>query len=1239
MSSAEIERAGYRLSPQQRQLWRWMAEEREPYRALAAVRLSGELRVDWLEAAIKEVVQRHEILRTKVEMRRLLKLSVQVIEAEGECEFSYVEQGAGRDLYEELREEAQGSGSGLRVALARVSEREHEMVLRVGGMSADEAGMRVLVEEVARSYEAHLSGAAHEDEVLQYITVSEWLNEMLDSQEMEAGREFWRKQDLSKVMMLKLPFEISNDAEALEMTKSFEGRCDRKIVGPEVSRKILEVAAEHQAPEWILFLACWQILVWRINGQMPVTIGLGCDGRTDAELKQLLGLLKRYVPLHFQIDGTRSFSELLLGLNKTAGELAEWQEFFTWEQITSADNESTLEPFFPLCFDYTKLPAPFAVADLTFSIERVEAAHDRFSLKLSTTRKENTFHLDWHYDSSRMSASQIEELGNQFEALLESAINNPSQPANRLNILSSRQRQQMLELSAGAKAVYASDKTLQQAFEEQVERSPQSVAVVFEEEQLTYTQLNARANQLAHHLRSMGVAADVLVGICMERSLEMAVALLGILKAGGAYVPLDPAYPEQRLAFMLEDSGTSVVLTQGALKDKLSVHSARLICLDTEWRTIAAYSTDNPNRNAIADNLAYVIYTSGSTGTPKGAMLPHRGIMNCIYWMQDTYRLDESDRFLLKTSLNFDPSVWEFFWTLFVGAQGVIAKPDGHQDSAYLVETIIRHGITTVYYVPAMLLVFLKEIAPGSCTSLKRVICGGDSLPTEGVRDFFTRLGAELHHSYGPTETSIAATEWVCDRYARSPRVPIGRPLANTESYILDQQMEPVPIGVAGELYLGGVGLARGYQQQAGLTAERFVPHPYARVEGARLYRTGDVARYRGEGAIEFLGRVDHQVKLRGYRIELGEIESVLRQHEGVSEAVVVVRGAGVEQRLVGYVTAAERNGAGGRELSRRLREYLQGRVPEYMVPAALMVLERMPLSANGKLDRAALPEPDSGPGGRAEREGPRNATEALIAEVWQQVLGLESVSVHDNFFELGGDSILGIQVVARLRQAGLVLTPRQLFQHQSSAALAQVAGALGRVAASQESGATEESGAAVVLTPIQRRFFAESGAEKHHWNQAVLLASRERLEPERLRRVVAALVARHDALRLRYEQESDGEWRQYVAGVEGAGVPLTSIDLRALGETVRAALEAAAAAAQGSLDLSAGPLLRVVHFRLGESAGERLLLIIHHLAVDGVSWRVLLEELERGYRQSGEGGEIGLGARELSFREWAQQL
>ena len=580
---------------------------------------------------------------------------------------------------------------------------------------------------------------------------------------------------------------------------------------------------------------------------------------------------------------------------------------------------------------------------------------------------------------------------------------------------------------------YPADVCLHETIEAQVKRTPDAVAVVFEGAKLTYRELNERANGLARVLRDRGVGPETLVAICLERSLEMVVGLLGILKAGGAYVPLDPNYPQDRLGFMLADAKATVVLTQRHLSGRLNFQkTAEVICLED----VAAAEAENPVSGVEAGNLAYVIYTSGSTGQPKGAMNTHRGICNRLLWMQDTYGLTAEDRVLQKTPFTFDVSVWEFFWPLMCGAQLVVARPGGHMDSDYLTRTIRGQGITTVHFVPPMLSVFLTEKRAGECSSLKRVICSGEALPAEVQRRFFEVLpGTELHNLYGPTEAAVDVTAWECRRGDAGTVVPIGRPVANTQMYILDAAMEPVAVGEEGELHIGGVQVARGYLGRPDLTAQKFVDDPFSDDPEARLYKTGDLAKFREDGNILFLGRIDHQVKLRGFRIELGEIEAALGRHPGVEQCVVIAReDQPGNKRLVAYFTG--RGDVSHAELS----NFLKAGLPEYMVPAAFVAMDMLPVTANGKLDRRALPAPEARvTKGYDESSAPRSALEKSIAEIWGSVLQVNDIGIDDNFFDVGGNSLKLMLAHGKLREDLKIDAPiTVLFEHPTIHSLAE---------------------------------------------------------------------------------------------------------------------------------------------------------------------------------------------------------
>lgn len=637
--------------------------------------------------------------------------------------------------------------------------------------------------------------------------------------------------------------------------------------------------------------------------------------------------------------------------------------------------------------------------------------------------------LHVHYDSRRFDADAMVRLLGHLQIVLEGMVAKPEQPLTQVPLLTAAERHQLLVEWNDTRIDYPKNQCLHQLIEAQVARTPDVAAVVFAQQRLTYQELDARANQLAHHLRTLGVGPDVLVGVCLQRSLELMVALLGVLKAGGAYVPLDPDYPRDRLAFMLQDAQTPVLLTHSSLAPELPKSQARFICLDKDWGQISREPSTPPVTEVTAAHLAYMIYTSGSTGKPKGALNTHRGICNRLLWMQEMYQLSAADRVLQKTPCSFDVSVWEFFWPLMTGAGVVLARPRGHQDPSYLAQLIMEQQITVLHFVPSMLRIFLDEPYVEQCSSLRQVICSGEALSYELVQRFFQRLGARLDNLYGPTEAAVDVTYWRCERDDQRGIVPIGRPIANTQIYILDPSLQPTPIGAPGELHIGGVQVGRGYLNRPELTAGRFIADPFSHEPDARLYKTGDLARYLPDGSIEFLGRLDDQVKIRGNRIELGEIEAALREHPGIHDAAVLAQEyAPGDWRLVAYLVPdslllREKGGlegisSTGSQLIDALRDRLQQQLPDYMMPASFVLLEQLPLSPNGKVDRKALAAPTqtrslAGQGYVA----PRTELERYLANLWREILKLDTVGIHHKFFEVGGNSLLGALVINDVRR------------------------------------------------------------------------------------------------------------------------------------------------------------------------------------------------------------------------------
>ena len=766
-------------------------------------------------------------------------------------------------------------------------------------------------------------------------------------------------------------------------------------------------------------------------------------------------------------------------------------------------------------------------------------------------------------------------------------------------------------------------------FAAQVARAPDVVAVVFEDERLSYREVDARANRLAQHLRGLGVGPEVVVGLCVERSPAMLVGLLGILKAGGAYLPLDPSYPQERLAFMLADAQAPVLLTQDALVERLPAHAARTVRLDADWPAIARHPASAPPLALHPHNPAYVIYTSGSTGTPKGVAVTHQSLCNLASAQMADFPMRAGDRVLGAASIGFDASIEQKFLPLLHGACVVLMADPQMQEPATFWDFVSRHAVNYLDTTPSLLAAMI-EAAP-SAIALHRVVLGGEEASPSLLRRLRRRFGkVPITNTYGPTECCIDATAFALDDIVDDTRTPIGRPLANYRIYVLDGGLQPVPAGVAGELYIAGAGLARGYLGRSGLTAERFVADPYG-AAGSRMYRTGDLARWRADGVLDFLGRADAQVKLRGFRIEPGEIEAALVRHACVAQAAVIAReDAAGGQRLVGYVVAA----AGASVDAAALRAHVGRSLPDYMVPSAIVVLERLPLTPNGKLDRAALPAPEVA---SAAWRGPRTPPEEILCGLFAEVLGVERVGIDDNFFALGGDSIMSIQLVSRARRAGLVVTPRAVFQHQTAAALAGVATVIEETAA-----ATLPDVASGVLpaTPIMRWLF-ERGGPIDRFHQRMLLRVPAGLREDDLAAALQVVLDHHDALRLRLGGAAGaGGWRLEIApaGAVRAGSCLRRIEVAGLAD---AALRTCIAeqAAERRLSPASGVLVQAVWFDAGAQHSGRLLLTIHHLAVDGVSWRILVPDLAAAWSAIARGAAPALAGRGSSFRRWAQRL
>ena len=1256
------------LSFAQQRLWflDQLEGESSAYNMPLALRMRGALQPAVLDASLREVMRRHEVLRSRFVVvdgkpyQELLPTSSRKLH---QVDLGALE--AGRRDAEARRLATQEAhrpfdlarGPLLRSTLLELGD-EHALLLTVHHSASDGWSMDVLLQETVALYGAFAAGQPSPlpELPIQYSDYGAWQRGWLTGEVLEAEVEHWRQQLAGSRAVLELPTDRPRPA-----VRSYQGARRTLEVGEAVLHGLRRLGRRHQATPFMTLLAAFQVLLARISRQGDFNIGVPVAGRNQLELEGLIGFFVNTLVLRADLSsqegtGKLPFPALLERVRETTLDGHAHQDL-PFEKLVDElrlERHLSLTPLFQVLFDLENAPTGEAVsADIELSSQPFDGVVAKFDLALALYDQGESLAGQLDYSTDLFDATTAERLAGSFRRLLEALAAQPEASVWDLPLLSAGEQQQLLAEWNATHTSFSEEHGLHHVIERQAAQEPGAVAVVYGGEARTYGELNEAANRLAHHLRELGVTPtdQAPVGILLERSHHLMTALLGILKAGGAYLPLETSLPTQRLAVMIEDAQMQVLLTSGPLPEGLEVH--HVVDLERDREQIAAYPAQDPVLLGSPDDLAYVIYTSGSTGRPKGVMNSHRAILNRLQWMQAAYGLGPDDRVLQKTPSSFDVSVWEFFWPLMVGARLVLARPDGHRDPAYLLRLIAEEGITTLHFVPSMLQVFLAEEGVGeSGGSLRRVIASGEALPWELWQRFRqSGLKAGLHNLYGPTEAAVDVTSWACGSESGSsvarPTVPIGRPISNLRIHLLDPQLTPVPIGATGELHIGGVGLARGYLARPALTATAFLPDPRGQHPGDRLYRTGDLARHLPGGEIEFLGRVDHQVKIRGLRIELQEIEAALLdlpslREAGVREAVVLARrdrgtgGTPGDGRLVAYLT-----GDGEEKIPPvgELRTALGERLPDYMVPSAFVFRETLPQTTSGKVDRRALLAealPERGQRGAGQDfVAPSGPVEKKLARIWAELLRLGEVGARDNFFELGGDSILSIQIVARARKSGLRLTPRQIFEHQTIAELAAVAESAEALVIDQGPVVGE-----VRSTPIQEHFYALGSPVPHHYNQSLLFEVPAELRGDLLERVVAALLEHHDALRLRFEpQESEAggaQWRA-VSKPPGGPTPFTRIDLSALPQERHVeSVEWAAAAVQGSLNLEAGPLLRAVQWHLAADLPGRLALVAHHLVIDGVSWRVLLQDLTSGYGALEAGGAVRFEPKTTSFRDWA---
>jgi amino acid adenylation domain-containing protein len=1034
--------SGYRLSPLQRRLW-LAQQEGIDYRAQCGLWLQGQLDAPRFKEALQKMVSRHEILRTSFHRAAGMKVPLQIIRDQVNPEWQVVDWSACGDggfeerICELLRAEGRRPfdwerGPLVRVCLASLSADKHFFLLTVPTLCGDGETLKNLVKEIRCLYAGDIAGRELEEQPLQYADFSEWHNQLLEAEDedSQAGKKYWGRLSLASMPPLALPFQKRPQSET-----GVEPDYPQFTIPLEVMAKIKALAQQHEASTGTVLLAAWHALLGRLTGQSDIVVGNTLDGRKQEELRGAMGLFAPTVPIVAHLDD-QSFIDLLDQVRGAVTAAIQWQEYFDIDTV----------PLPTVHFECTTGLSRQAVDGVVFSEHGLSCHVGSFLLKLSIALQEDSTRATIAYDPERFQREDVQRLAGYLQRLLEGVTLDPRVSVNHLEILDPEESRRLLVSCNQTAAKYPFDRCIHELFEKQAARTSERSALVFEEQLFSYVQLNARANQLAHYLRQQGVGRNVPVGLCMERSAEMLVGLLGILKAGGAYVPLHSELPKARLAYQIAETKSPLVITQESLLPQLPEIEAVVFCLDRDLAKLTSQPLTNPGLINDSNDLAYVIYTSGSTGVPKGVAVRHRNLVNYAHFIRSKLGLDKLENssgfdFATVSTLSADLGNTCIFPSLISGGCLHVISYETSMDANRFARYVAAHPIDVLKITPSHLSALLA-IQPGEAILPRKfLILGGEASSWELIRRVKEAGKCAVVNHYGPTETTVGSLTFTVSESAGSgvdsATVPIGRPIANTEVYILDSRHKPTPFGAPGELCIGGAGLAQGYLNQPQETAKRFVKNPFSNDASARLYKTGDRVRYLPDGNIEFLGRLDQQVKIRGFRVEPAEIEGVLRQHPALQQAVVVAQdNISGDKRLVAYFVPVLGRGAQMDEL----RSFLLEQLPDYMVPSVYVALESLPLTPNGKVDYRALPDPDQArPQADKTFVAPRNEVEEVLAGIWAEVLKLDQVGIHDNFFELGGHSLLATQVISRIRAAFEVQLPlRSIFEAPTVAGLAK---------------------------------------------------------------------------------------------------------------------------------------------------------------------------------------------------------
>jgi len=1237
----------YELSHAQKRLWflDQLTPDTPTYNIPMAVMLEGDLDVDAMRDALQVVVDRHESLRTIFKDRDGKPIQIVLDDLRANIE---IVDPAGASINEDrLRmlafEEAikpfnLSQGPLFRLKLFKVSPNRHLFVFTMHHIISDGWSMETLIEELISTSIALAKGEGLQlpDLSLQYKDFAHWQNKILEDGTLKDQEDYWLEKLGGGLPVLDLPTDYPRPP-----METNNGAVCSFTIDPDITSKLRNIIRDQGVTLFMLLLASFDVLLMKLSNQENIIVGSPIAGRSHPGLEDLIGFFVNMLALRTNLSDDLSFIELLKRVKETCLDAYANQDY-PFDRLIDLLNpvrDTSRPPIFNVMFvlqnesdilDVTK------VGDIGIKNIEWDSRPAKFDLSLYVSEFSDRLEAQFEYNTDLFNRDTIQRVSGYFSNLLGGIAANPGTHISGYKILGEEEKQRILVEFNNTDAEFPGNKCIYQLIEEQVARTPEGIAVSLGDDSLTYKQLNERSNQLARYLRARGVGKETMVGLMLDRSLEMMIALLGVLKAGGAYVPIGTDYPISRVEYILDDTHAPVVLTQERFIKNLPDRAIQIVCLDTQWSDIAQEDSENLDPISDPEDLAYVIYTSGSTGIPKGVACIHKGLCNRLVWMQDAYRLKYDDCVLQKTPYTFDVSGWEFFWALMYGARIHFLRPGGEKDPSHIMEVIRDKKITTMHFVPSMLSAFLHVLDDKTkeyLSCLRRVICSGEALLAEHRDRFFKYLDCELHNLYGPTEASIDVTYFVCSPEDKASVIPIGKPIANTQIYILDKYMQPTPVGVPGEIYLAGVGLARGYVNKPEKTAQAFIASPLAK--DGRLYKTGDLGKWLGDGNIEYLGKIDHQVKIRGNRIELGEVESILAKYEGVLDCVVVDKDdkAG-EKYLVGYYVAEQ-------EISvSDLRGFLKERLPEYMIPSRFMHLEGLPLSPNGKVDRKALPEPeDLRPEMESEYVAPRNATEQAIVGILEDVLGIDKVGIYDNFFDLGGHSLKATQVVSRIKKDLEVdFALAAMFEHQSVAEMGKLVedlNASGKRISYQDIIRGEKQPYYEVSAAQRRLWFLDKMTPNNPaYNIPGVLVFDDSLDIDAFHKALQAVIDRHASFRTTFAT-IDGKPMQIVADSMKLDLPIVDISNLEVSNQPQEIRQIVMEECLNPFDLEQGPLVRA-KFIVDSSKRYIFIINMHHIISDGWSLGILAKDIGLFYDAFAHGKTLDIPDLPLQYTDFA---